>query len=109
MSTDTSKFRNKIAKLNKSFHELESKLEPLLVQPLDETVLGFDAIQQAKLLVIVPYVVYDLMFGRLGPFFFSFPSFVALTRLRDGHAPVYLKARGIDPMTHPVIAELVRR
>ena len=108
MSTDTSKVRNKIAKLNKSFHELESKLEPLLVQPLDETVLGFDAIQQAKLLVIVPYVVYDLMFGRLGPFF-SFHSFVALTRLRDGHALVYLKARGIDPMTHPVIAELVRR
>ena len=80
MSTDTSKLRNKIAKLNKSLDELESKLEPLFAQSLDETLLGLDTIQQAKLLVIIPYVVYDLVFGRLGPFFQSqSSSFVTLT------------------------------
>ena len=84
MSTDTSKLRNKIAKLNKSLDELESKLEPLFAQSLDETLLGLDTIQQAKLLVIIPYVVYDLVFGT----FFS----VSILLLRDtnrvchGHA-----------------------
>ncbi|KIM70071.1 hypothetical protein SCLCIDRAFT_503486 [Scleroderma citrinum Foug A] len=83
MSADTSKLRKKIAKLNKSLDELESQLEPLFAQSLDETLLGLDTIQQAKMQVIIPYVVYDLVF-------------------------VYLKTRGVDPMTHPVIAELDR-
>ncbi|KAL4067296.1 hypothetical protein V8B97DRAFT_1977087 [Scleroderma yunnanense] len=83
MSTDTPKLRSKIAKLNKSLDELESQLEPLFAQSLDETLLGLDTIQQAKMQTIIPYVVYDLVF-------------------------VYLKSRGIDPMTHPVVAELDR-
>ena len=106
MSADTSKLRKKIAKLNKSLDELESQLEPLFAQSLDETLLGLDTIQQAKMQVIIPYVVYDLVFGGL--YSFSLP-------LRDTdasaswiYAVVYLKTRGVDPMTHPVIAELVR-
>ncbi|KAG6331964.1 hypothetical protein ID866_7127 [Astraeus odoratus] len=83
MSTETAKLRHKITKLNKSLDELESQLEPLFLQPLAETLLGLDTIQQAKMQVVIPYVVYDLVF-------------------------VYLKARGIDPMTHPVVKELDR-
>ena len=90
MSTDTSKLRNKIAKLNKSLDELESKLEPLFAQSLDETLLGLDTIQQAKLLVIIPYVVYDLVFGKLdpvGPFFpVSIPLLRDTNRVCHGHA-----------------------
>jgi len=68
MSADTSKLRKKIAKLNKSLDELESQLEPLFAQSLDETLLELDTIQQAKMQVIIPYVVYDLVFGGLPSF-----------------------------------------
>ncbi|KIJ22175.1 hypothetical protein PAXINDRAFT_152396 [Paxillus involutus ATCC 200175] len=81
--TDSSRIRSKLTKLNKSLDELESQLEPLFSQSLPETLLGLETIQQAKLQVIIPYVVYDLVF-------------------------VYLKSRGIDPKTHPVINELER-
>jgi len=83
MSTDTSKIRSKLAKLDKSLDQLESHLEPLLAQSLPETLLALDTLQQAKLQVVIPYVVYDLVF-------------------------VYLKSRGIDPKTHRVVAELDR-
>ncbi|KAI6112430.1 hypothetical protein EDD16DRAFT_1709790 [Pisolithus croceorrhizus] len=83
MSTDATKIRKKIAKLNKHLDELESQLEPLFSQPLAETLVRLDTIQQAKIQVVIPYVVYDLVF-------------------------VYLKSRGIDPMTHPVVRELDR-
>ncbi|KAI6133625.1 hypothetical protein EDD17DRAFT_1475825 [Pisolithus thermaeus] len=83
MSTDATKMRKKIAKLNKHLDELESQLEPLFSQSLAETLVRLDTIQQAKVQVVIPYVVYDLVF-------------------------VYLKARGIDPMTHPVVRELDR-
>ncbi|KAA1467774.1 C1D-domain-containing protein [Dentipellis sp. KUC8613] len=83
MADETAKLKTKLAALSKSLDGLESALEPLLSQSLPETVLGLDTIQQAKLQVAIPYVVYDLVF-------------------------VYLKTRGIDPKTHPVIAELDR-
>ncbi|KAF8559939.1 C1D-domain-containing protein [Imleria badia] len=83
MSTDTTKIRSKLARLDKSLDELESQLEPLFAQSLPETLLALDTIQQAKLQVIIPYVVYDLVF-------------------------VYLKSRGVDPKTHRVVAELER-
>ena len=63
MSTDTTTIRSKLAKLDASLDELESKLEPFLAQSLPETLLALDTIQQAKLQVIIPYVVYDLVFG----------------------------------------------
>lgn len=83
MSTDATKIRKKIARLNKHLDELESQLEPLFSQSLTETLVRLDTVQQAKMQVIIPYVVYDLVF-------------------------VFLKARGIDPMTHPIVRELDR-
>lgn len=80
---DNNKLRAKLGSLNVSLDDLESKLAPLLSQPLSETLVGLDPMQQAKLQVAVPYVVYDLVF-------------------------IYLKTRGIDPRTHPVIGELDR-
>ena len=64
MSTDTTKFCSKLAKLDKSLDVLESHLEPLFAQSLPETLLALDTIQQAKLQVITLYVVYDLVFGK---------------------------------------------
>lgn len=64
MSTDTTKIRSKLARLDESLDELESKLEPLFAKSLPETLLALDTIQQAKLQVIIPYVVYDLVFGK---------------------------------------------
>jgi len=83
MSTDTTRIRSKLAKLDKSLDELESQLEPLFARSLPETLLALDTIQQAKLQVVIPYVVYDLVF-------------------------VYLKSRGIDPKSHRVVVELER-
>jgi len=80
---DSTKLRAKLSGLNNSLDDLEAKLAPLLSQPLSETLVGLEPIQQAKLQVAIPYVVYDLIF-------------------------IYLKTRGIDPKTHPVIAELDR-
>ena len=106
MSTDTTKFRSKLAKLDKSLDELESQLEPLFAQSLPESLLALDTIQQAKLQVIIPYVVYDLVFGKRAR--------GVLDRTDPGadvlffSLAVYLKSRGIDPKTHRVIGELVR-
>ncbi|KAG2138694.1 Sas10/Utp3/C1D family-domain-containing protein [Suillus bovinus] len=83
MASDEDKLRAKVAKLNTSLDELETQLEPLFTKSLPETLVALETIQQAKLQVILPYVLYDLVF-------------------------VYLKTRGIDPKTHPVIGELDR-
>lgn len=63
MSADTTKIRSKLTKLDKSLDQLEAQLEPLFAQSLPETLLALDTIQQAKLQAIIPYVVYDLVFG----------------------------------------------
>ncbi|EED80213.1 predicted protein [Postia placenta Mad-698-R] len=83
MSTDTSRLHSKLDTLSDALDDLETKLEPLFAQTLPETVVGLETIQQAKLQVALPYLVYDLIF-------------------------IYLKTRGIDPKTHPVVAELDR-
>ncbi|EGO31076.1 hypothetical protein SERLADRAFT_376679, partial [Serpula lacrymans var. lacrymans S7.9] len=83
MTSETTKLQAKLATLNVSLDELETQLEPLFAKSLPETVVGLETIQQAKLQVLLPYLVYDLVF-------------------------IYLKSRGIDPRTHPVIAELDR-
>ncbi|TFY71172.1 hypothetical protein EVG20_g1827 [Dentipellis fragilis] len=102
MADETAKLRTKLTALSKSLDGLESALEPLLSQSLPETVLGLDTIQQAKLQVAIPYVVYDLVFGA----YFGLLTLDAPQP--DLHDLVYLKTRGIDPKTHPVIAELDR-
>ncbi|KAF8910068.1 hypothetical protein CPB84DRAFT_1764539, partial [Gymnopilus junonius] len=58
-------------------------VEPLFSQTLPETLVGLEPLQQAKLQTVLPYLIYDLVF-------------------------IYLKSRGIDPKTHPVISELDR-
>ncbi|KAH9897810.1 hypothetical protein C8Q73DRAFT_682652 [Cubamyces lactineus] len=83
MSEDAEKLLAKLDLLNDSLDVLEEKLEPLLSQTLPETLLPLETIQQVKLNVAIPYLVYDLVF-------------------------IYLKTRGIDPKTHPVVAELDR-
>ncbi|KAG1771279.1 Sas10/Utp3/C1D family-domain-containing protein [Suillus occidentalis] len=83
MASDEDKLLAKVANLNASLDELETQLEPLFTKSLPETLVALETIQQAKLQVILPYVLYDLVF-------------------------VYLKTRGIDPRTHPVIGELDR-
>ncbi|KAI9460473.1 hypothetical protein BJY52DRAFT_256338 [Lactarius psammicola] len=83
MSDDTLKIKRRLSALASSLDELETGLAALLSQSLPELVLGLDTIQQAKLQVVIPYLVYDLVF-------------------------VYLKTKGLDPKTHPVVAELNR-
>ncbi|KAH9837349.1 uncharacterized protein C8Q71DRAFT_597725 [Rhodofomes roseus] len=83
MDADSQRLRAKVAALNGSMDDLETQLEPLLAQTLPESLVGLETIQQAKLQVALPYLVYDLIF-------------------------IYLKTRGIDPKTHPVISELDR-
>ncbi|KAH9065854.1 hypothetical protein EDB87DRAFT_1574294 [Lactarius vividus] len=83
MSDDTLKIKKRLATLSSSLDDLENGLAAMLSQSLPELLLGLDTIQQAKLQVIIPYLVYDLVF-------------------------VYLKTKGLDPKTHPVVVELDR-
>ncbi|KAH9178832.1 hypothetical protein EDB89DRAFT_1843231 [Lactarius sanguifluus] len=83
MSDDTLKIKKRLSTLSSSLDELENGLAAMLSQSLPELLLGLDTIQQAKLQVVIPYLVYDLVF-------------------------VYLKTKGLDPKTHPVVAELDR-
>lgn len=64
MADDTSKVKAKANTLANSLSQLESTLEPLFAKSLPETTLGLDTIQQAKLQVAIPYLVYDLVFSR---------------------------------------------
>ncbi|RDB29596.1 Nuclear nucleic acid-binding protein C1D [Hypsizygus marmoreus] len=83
MASQTEKAKTKLSALSSSFDDLESLLDPLFAQTLPETILALEPIQQAKLQTVLPYLVYDLVF-------------------------IYLKSRGIDPKTHPVVSELDR-
>ncbi|KAL6304885.1 hypothetical protein BKA93DRAFT_252896 [Sparassis latifolia] len=83
METDTGKLHARLSLLNGALDDLETELEPLFAQTLPEIVVDLETIQQAKLQVALPYLVYDLVF-------------------------IYLRTRGIDPKTHPVIGELDR-
>ncbi|CCM03645.1 uncharacterized protein FIBRA_05789 [Fibroporia radiculosa] len=83
MAIDAQKVHAKLSALNASLDDLEAQLEPLFAQTLPETVVGLETVQQAKLQVTLPYLLYDLIF-------------------------IYLRTRGLDPKSHPVIAELDR-
>jgi exosome complex protein LRP1 len=63
MSDDTLKIKKRLSTLASSLDELETGLAALLSQSLPELLLGLDTIQQAKLQVVIPYLVYDLVFG----------------------------------------------
>ncbi|KAJ7044982.1 Sas10/Utp3/C1D family-domain-containing protein [Mycena alexandri] len=83
MTTETTKLKAKLAFLDSSLSALESSLSPLFAQSLPETTVGLTSIEQAKLQTLLPYLVYDLVF-------------------------IYLKSKGLDPKTHPVVGELSR-
>ncbi|KAF8079087.1 hypothetical protein FPV67DRAFT_1663741 [Lyophyllum atratum] len=83
MTSQTERAKTKLANLSSSFDDLEAMLEPLFAQTLPESIVALEPIQQAKLQTVLPYLVYDLIF-------------------------IYLKSRGIDPKTHPVVPELDR-
>ena len=68
MAASTSKVSAKISALDVSLDELEAKLEPLFAQTLPESVVGLEKIQQAKLQVALPYLVYDLVFSASIPY-----------------------------------------
>lgn len=62
--TDTDKLRVRVATLDKLLDDFDGQLDDLLVKSLPETLLGLDTLQQAKLQVTVPYLVYDLIISR---------------------------------------------
>jgi exosome complex protein LRP1 len=63
MSDDARKVRRKLSALTKSLDDLETILASLLSQSLPDLIIDLDTIQQAKLQVVIPYLVYDLVFG----------------------------------------------
>ena len=63
MADGSEKLLAKLAALDDSLDDLEEKLEPLLAQTLPESLLPLDTIQQVKLNVAIPYLVYDLIFS----------------------------------------------
>ena len=62
--TDTSKLRARVAALDKLLDDFDGQLDDLLAKSLPETLLGLDTIQQAKLQVTIPYLVYDLVISE---------------------------------------------
>ncbi|KAJ7684002.1 Sas10/Utp3/C1D family-domain-containing protein [Mycena rosella] len=83
MTTETTKLKARLDSLTTSLSALESTLSPLFAQTLPETTVALAPIEQAKLQTLIPYLVYDLIF-------------------------IYLKSKGIDPKSHPVVGELTR-
>jgi hypothetical protein len=67
MATETAELKAKFATLVPTLDDLEALLQPLLDQPLPDTLAGLDTIQQAKLYALIPYLVYDLAFGAFDP------------------------------------------
>ncbi|KAJ3789974.1 Sas10/Utp3/C1D family-domain-containing protein [Lentinula aff. detonsa] len=84
-SAETQKAKSRLKVLSSSLDEVEAAIAPLLSgeQTLPEILLTFEPLEQAKLQTVLPYLVYDLIF-------------------------IYLRTRGIDPKSHPVVTELER-
>ncbi|KAJ3802222.1 Sas10/Utp3/C1D family-domain-containing protein [Lentinula aff. detonsa] len=84
-SAETEKAKSRLKVLSSSLDEVEAAIAPLLSgeQTLPEILLTFEPLEQAKLQTVLPYLVYDLIF-------------------------IYLRTRGIDPKSHPVVTELER-
>ncbi|KAH7881123.1 uncharacterized protein C8R40DRAFT_1076590 [Lentinula edodes] len=84
-SAETRKAKSRLKVLSSSLTEIEAAIAPLLSgeRTLPEILLTLEPLEQAKLQTTLPYLVYDLIF-------------------------IYLRTRGIDPKTHPVVTELER-
>jgi len=64
-AADTNKLRARVATLGKLLDDFDGQLDDLLDKSLPETLLGLDTLQQAKLQVTIPYLVYDLVISGL--------------------------------------------
>ncbi|KAF8831944.1 hypothetical protein HHX47_DHR1000984 [Lentinula edodes] len=84
-SAETRKAKSRLKVLSSSLTEIEAAIAPLSSgeRTLPEILLTLEPLEQAKLQTTLPYLVYDLIF-------------------------IYLRTRGIDPKTHPVVTELER-
>lgn len=71
MSTSKKKMIAKVASLSDSLDQLEAKLEPLFMQTLPETLVSLDTLQQAKMQVLLPYLINDLIFSMVFPLEFT--------------------------------------
>ena len=91
----------KATDMAQSLNNLEAKLDPLFAQDLSKTAASLDSLQQAKLHVVLPYLINDLIFSTPKVLLFSLADTEAMS------TQVYLKTKGVDPKTHPVVAELV--
>ncbi len=99
MTSETENLKLKLQSLTSAFSDLDDQLSPLFAQSLPETLVHLEPIQQAKLQTALSYVVYDLIFSK----YFR----MVCRRINVTCSTVYLKTKGIDPKTHPVISELV--
>lgn len=99
---ETDRVRLKLVNLSRSLDDLETNIEPLLAQTLPEALVGLGSIQQAKLQITIPYLVYDLIFSA-----FTVVARPFIDILIHITSPVYFKTRGIDPKSQPVFSELV--
>jgi len=99
MTSETENLKLKLQSLISAFSDLEDQLSPIFAQSLPETLVHLEPIQQAKLQTALAYVVYDLIFSG---YFLAVSRRINLT-----YSTVYLKTKGIDPETHPVVSELV--
>lgn len=53
----------KVEALSSSLDELEKQLVPLFAKPLPETLGSLETIHQAKMNVVLPYLINDLIFS----------------------------------------------
>lgn len=99
MTSETQDLKLKLQSFSSDFSDLEDQLAPLFTQSLSETLVNLEPIQEAKLQTALAYIVYDLIFSQ----------YLCEYRLGSSHIDtiVYLKTKGIDPKTHPVVSELV--
>jgi exosome complex protein LRP1 len=63
MANETNRLKANLSTLGESLDGIEARLEALLAQTLPETIVGLETMQQAKLQVVLPYLVYDLIFS----------------------------------------------
>ncbi|KAG9042729.1 hypothetical protein FS837_010466 [Tulasnella sp. UAMH 9824] len=80
MASNT-KTSDRVEDIMDSLNSLEDILAPLLAKPLSDTLSKLEVLDQAKLQTTLAYVAQDLIF-------------------------MYLKTRGIDPATHPVMGQM---
>ncbi|KAG8991587.1 hypothetical protein FRB90_001296 [Tulasnella sp. 427] len=76
-----SKTSDRVEDVMDSLDSLEDALAPLLAKPLADTLGKLEVLDRAKLQTTLAYVAQDLIF-------------------------MYLKTRGIDPATHPVMGQM---